>query len=296
MDLVEQNFATMSAVHLHNMTVEETVQADRNLGMKFHFSEGTWWREVKPFFYQPAIVTARLKPGISSPSPWSALGGYYHMVPDGTESNGAIVANEISDPVAYDLQSLKRKRNKILRALGTFRIQPVADLQDLLSTGYDIYLDWERRIRNVQTKRSDPEAFRRWISSVFAHPYGMILGAYAGERLAAFMTVYATEGVANSSKTFSHSDFSQQTPSSALVYAFIKIASNNPQIRRVWDGLRHTNPSLQRFKAEMGFELVSYPAYIRLRAGIRPIVRWCFPAEYRRLMGEYGDQLRPSAA
>jgi len=287
MDLVEQNFATMASVHLHNMTVEETVEADRKLGMKFHYSQGTWWREVKPFFYQSAIVTTRLAPGASSPSLWSALGGYYHMVPDGTESNGAIIANEISDPVGYDLQSLKRKRNKILRALNLFRIQQVTNLQDLLTAGYDIYLDWERRIRNVHTKRSAPQAFQRWISSVFAHPHGMILGAYSGDRLAAFMTVYASDGVANSSKTFSHSEFSNMTPSSALVYAFIKIASNNPEIRRVWDGLRHTNPSLQRFKAEMGFEMISYPAYIRLRPGIRPLVRWCFPAEYRRLMGQY---------
>jgi hypothetical protein len=287
MDLVEQNFAMMSTVRLHNMTADESVEADRPLGMKFHLSEGIWWREVKPFFWQPATVTARVTPGVSAPNTWLALGGYYHMVPEGAESNGAIVANEISDPVGYDLKSLKRKRNQILRALAAFRIQPVSNLQDLVTSGYDIYLDWERRIGDVRTKRSNPEAFKRWISTVLAHPHGLILGAYSGDRLVAFMTIYATDGVANCSKIFSHSEFSQQTPSSALLYSFVKIASNNPEIRRVWHGLRHTNPSLQRYKAVMGFELVSYPAYIYLRAGIRPVVRWCFPSQYRRLMGQY---------
>jgi hypothetical protein len=287
MDLVEQNFATMSSVRLHNMTPDESIEADRPLGMKFHFSQGVWWREVKPFFWQPAVVTARILRGVSSPKTWLALGGYYHMVPDGAQSNGAIVANEISDPAGYDLKSLKRKRNQILRALGTFRIQPVSNLQDLTTDGYKIYLDWERRIGDVRTKRSNPEAFSRWISSVKAHPYGLILGAYSGDRLAAFMTIYATDGVANCSKIFSHSEFSQQTPSSALLYSFVKIAGNNPDIRRVWHGLRHTNPSLQRYKAVMGFELASYPAYIYLRSAIRPVVRWCFPSQYRRLMGQY---------
>jgi len=290
MDLVEQNFETMSTVRLHNMTADEIVQADRGLGLKFHFADGMWWREVKPFFYQPGTPTLRLARGSASPAPWLALGGYYHMVPDGAESNGVIVANEISDPVGYDLKSLKRKRGQIQRALGAFRIKPVADLQDLLTGGYDAYLDWEHRIGDVRTKRSSPEAFRKWISGVFAHPYGLILGAYAGDRLVGFMTIYAADGVANCSKIFSHSEFSQQTPSSAMLYSFVKIASNNPEIRRVWHGLRHTNPSLQRYKAVMGFDLVSYPAYIRIRAAIRPLVRFCFPMEYRRLMGQYPSE------
>jgi hypothetical protein len=290
MDLVEQNFATMSSVCLHNMTAEETVQADRGLGIRFHFCDQVWWREVKPFFYQPALATVRLEPGTCRPHLLSALGGYYHMVPDGSESNGTVVANEISDPVGYDLRSLKRKRGQILRALAAFRIAPVGDLQDLLGSGYDVYLDWEQRIGEVRTKRSSRAAFGRWVKSVFEHPYGMVLGAYKGDRLAAFMTSYAIDGVANCSKIFSHSEFSQQTPSSALLYAFVKIASNNAEIRRVWHGLRHTNPSLQRYKAAMGFELVSYPAHIRLRAAVRPVVRWCFPMQYQRLMGQYGSE------
>jgi Acetyltransferase (GNAT) domain len=287
MELAEQNFETISTIRLHNMSAEQIVEADRKLGMKFHFADGIWWREVKPFFYHPAIATARIVPGVASPSPWLALGGYYHMVPEGAESNGAITANEISDPAGYDLKSLKRKRGQIQRALAAFRIQPVTNLQDLLTHGYDVYLDWERRIGDVHTKRSNPDAYRRWITSVLAHPYGLILGAYAGDRLVAYMTIYASDGVANCSKIFSHSEFSQQTPSSALLYSFVKIAANNPEIRRVWHGLRHTNPSLQRYKAVMGFDLVSYPAYIRLRAGIRPLVRWCFPSQYQRLMGQY---------
>lgn len=174
-----------------------------------------------------------------------------------------------------------------MRALAAFRIKPVTELQDLLGNGYDVYLDWERRIGDERLTSSYRGSFDRWMTSVFARPYGMILGAYSGDRLVAFMTSYAAGGFANCSKIFGHSEFNPQTPSSALLYSFVKIASNNPEIRRVWHGLHHTNPSLQRYKSVMGFDLVSYPAYIKLRAGIRPLAQWCFPTQYRRLMGQY---------
>src|SRR5438128_6083420 len=234
MDLVEQNYATMAIVRLHNMTLDEIVQADRGLGMKFHFSGQMWWRQVKPFFYQPAAATIRVNPHDCCPNPLLALGGYYHMVPEGAESNGVIVANEISDPAGYDVQSLKRKRNQVLRALATFRIQPVTSLDDLLTSGFQVYLDWERRTNNLGAKRSNTGVFRRWAVSILAHPYSLLLGAYAGNRLAAFMTIYAADGVASCSKIFSHSEFNQITPSSGMLYTFVKIASNNPEIRRVW--------------------------------------------------------------
>lgn len=290
MDLVEQNFGMMASLRIHNMSVEETVTADAAVESKFHRFRDHWWREVKPFFYRPVNPLAAFRRRESFPKPWAALGGYYHVVPDGEESNGALVANEISQPAAYELESLKRKRNQILRSLGVFRVQPVACLEDLLTGGYDTYLDWERRTEGVRTKRSSPEVFQRWIKKVFAHPYCLLLGAYAGDRLVGFMTAYATEGIAHCSKIFSHSEFHAQTPSSAMLYSFVRIAANNPEIRRVWHGLRGLNPSLERYKAVMGFQHVSYPVYVHVRTGLRPLAKFAFPQEYRRLYGQYPAQ------
>jgi len=62
MDFTEQNLENIRAIHLHNMSVVELVKADAQVDSRFHLSKGVWWREVKPFFYQPAFFMTRLMP------------------------------------------------------------------------------------------------------------------------------------------------------------------------------------------------------------------------------------------
>lgn len=44
---------------------------------------------------------------------------------------------------------------------------------------------------------------------------------------------------------------------------------------------------MEPYKLEMGFQHVSYPAFISLRSVFRPLVRLLLPTEYRGLMGQY---------
>ncbi len=97
MDLTKQNLETIHSIHLHNMTVNELVEADSQVESRIHFSKGIWWREVKPLFFQPAAFMTRITPHQAAPKPWHAIGGYYHMVPDDAQSNCVIVVNEVSD-------------------------------------------------------------------------------------------------------------------------------------------------------------------------------------------------------
>jgi hypothetical protein len=290
MDLIQQNLETISSIHLHNMTVDELVRADSQVESRFHFSQGIWWREVKPFFYHPAAPMTQIVPHTAAPAAWRALGGYYYMVPPGAPSNGLIVANEIPNPASYQLESLKKKRNQIRRALAFFRIARVDELNHLLGDGFRIYLDWEKRTKNVRLKRSNPVVFNRWISRTFHHPHKLLLGAYARDHLAAFLIAEAIEGVANISKIFSDSCFNELTPASALIYAYVKICGQNREIRKACHGLRGLIDSLERYKSVLGFEHVSYPAFIHLRPVIRPLVRCLMPMEYRRLTGQYATE------
>lgn len=291
MDLTEQNLKTIHSIHLHNMTLDELVEADSRVESRFHFSKGIWWREVKPLFYQPAVFTMRISPHQAAPKPWYALGGYYYMVPDGAQSNGVIVVNEVCDPANYGLETLKRKtRYQVRRALAQQKICHIIKLDDLLSDGYKIYLSWETRNKNVRVKRSNHEVFCRWISRSFHHPYNIILGAYYKGRLISYIIFNAVDGVANLSKTFSDYSFRHLHPSSVLIYAYIKICGQNQQIHKVCNGLRSHKISLEQFKAKFGFCHVTYPAYIYLCPFLRPLVRWLMPTQYRRLMGQYDDE------
>lgn len=288
LDLSAQNLDTIRSIRLHNMTVDEVVQADSQEGSRFHFSKGIWWREVKPFFYHPAAPMSQIVPHAAAPAAWRALGGYYHMVPPGAPSNGHIVVNEMPDLANYTLDNLNKSvRYEIRRGLSTFRIRPVADLQELLTDGYRVYLEWEGRTENVRVRRRDPVVFRRWITAVFSHPYGLILGAYSEDRLSAYVIVHAVAGVADLAKCFSDTSSYRYAPSSALNYAYFKICAQSPGVHKACSGLRSTKDSLERYKAKLGFRHVAYPAFICLRLVIRPLVRWLMPMEYRRLMGQY---------
>ena len=288
MDLTEQNLETISSIRLHNMTTEELVATDRTAGSSLHFSDGVWWREVKPCFYLPANLMTGIAPRQAKPKPWLALGGYYHMVPPGSSGNGQIVTNEISSPASYRLESLKaNKRREIRRALAFFRICRVENLNDLLVDGFRVYLDWEKKTKNLRDTLSSSTEFRHWITPTFNHPYRLILGAYAQNQLVAFLIADAVEGVANISKTFSDSSFNSRTPRSALNYAYVKICAQQGEINKACDGLRSLKTSLEDYKSELGFQHVSYPAFISLRPLVRPLVQWLMPTEYSRLMGQY---------
>jgi len=287
MDLSEENLEAISSIRLHNMTIEELAEAEGKAGSRLHFSDGVWWRQIKPFFYLPANFMTCVVPHQAKPKPWLALGGYYHMVPPGAPSNGAIVTNEISDPSVYGLQSLQaKKRQQIRRLLTQFRIARVEKLNDLLTDGFRVYLDWEKR-KNPRAKRSNPAVFGRWMTNLFHHPHKLILGSYDRERLVAFLAAEAVEGVANATDLFSDSSYARQAPSVALRYAYAKIAAQSPAIHKVCDGFRSLIDSLEHLKLLLGFEHVCYPAFIMLRPVVRPLARWLMPFEYRRLMGQY---------
>ena len=215
MTLADDNLGRIQSLRIHNMTAAEMVEADSRVESRFHFWKGIWWHEVKSLFYYPVAPLTQIVPYVANPKPWLAIGGYYHMVPEGAPRNGVIVINEIPDPATYTLDTLTRKRSQVLRALSHFQIRRISKVDDLLGDGFHIYLDWEKRTNAVRIKRSDPRIFGRWITKVHSHPHNLILGAYCQGRLVAYVIAHAVDGVANIAKIFGNSLFNSLTPSSA---------------------------------------------------------------------------------
>jgi hypothetical protein len=300
MDLTKQNLETIASLRLHNVSAEQRVIADRQVGERFHVSNGTWWHRVRQFFYLPASFLLPLRPHVSPPSAWRALGGYYHVVPDGAPANGSIVTNEIADPGTFRLEMLKKNKNgarkvrEIEKGLSVLSIRRVAALDDLLGEGRRILGGWEQRTIDVSPdvwhKGINTTNFQRWADLIFHHPYDLLLGAYFEKRLVGFARIKATDGVANLVNTFG--DYSlyatqQVSPTTALNYAYIKICGQSPGIHKAVNGMRSLKESLERYKAELGYRHVRYPAFICLHPLARSLVRFLMPVQYRRLMGRY---------
>jgi hypothetical protein len=296
MDFTKQNLETLASLRLHNVSVEDRVVADRKMGERFHFFNGVWWHRVKPFFYLPASFLLPLKPHESPPSPWMALGGYYHVVPDGSLSNGSIVTDEVSDPGKFQLEMLKQSKNgprkvrEIEKGLSVLAIRPVVNLDDLLNDGYRVFRDWEQRTVALWSKDIRTASFRRWADRVFNHPYDLLLGAYFEDRLVAFALMKATDGVANLANTFGDRSIYKTlriSPTTVLNYAYINICGQSAGIQKAINGLRSNKDSLEQYKIELGYRHVCYPAFICLRSPVRPLVRLLMPVQYCRLMGQF---------
>ena len=286
-ECAEANWERIRTIHLHDMTVDEAVDAASKVESRFHYSKGVWWEEVKPFFYAPAAPAMAFEKGSSAPNPLLALGGYRHLLPTQKGANGSVVANEIADLHSYKLEYLRSMvRHNIRRGMRRLRIAQVTELRDLLRDGYGIYVGWAQRHPDVRIKRSSPEVFQRWITRVHAHPYQLVLGAYDGDRLVSFIIGESVMGTANIAMCFTHPDYYRLTPNTPLVFAFIAICQRNPAIRRSRHGLRGFGNDLAQFKENLGYKQVAYPAYISISAPVRPLARWLFPAQYRRLMGQ----------
>ncbi len=284
----ETNMETIRNTRLLSMTIGEMIEADGEAGETFHFSDGIWWRQVKPFYFQPADISARILPGTGAPNPVRALGGYYHMVPGSNGNNGHITFNEIRNPATFDLASIRKNRRAMIRrGLERLQINQITSPELLLTQGYDVYLDWERRTVGVLVRRSNAAAYRLWIERITRHPYNLILGAFAEDRLVAWVIARAVGGRADLSKAFSHSAFHHMEPTSTLIYAYIIICGRNPTIITACDGLRSTKTSLEEYKASLGFKHISYPAYIHMNPVVKPFVRHLLPDQYKRLMGQY---------
>jgi hypothetical protein len=296
MDFTKQNLETLASLRLRNVNVEDRVVADRKMGERFHFFNGVWWHRVKPFFYLPASFLLPLRPHESPPSPWVALGGYYHVVPDRSLSNGSIVTDEVSDPGKFQLEMLKQGKNgprkvrEIEKGLSLLAIRPVVNLDDLLNDGYRVFRDWEQKTVALWTKDIQTASFRRWADRVFHHPYDLLLGAYFKDRLVAFALMKATDGVANLANTYGdHSIYKtlRISPTTVLNYAYIRICGQSAGIQKAINGLRSNKDSLEQYKIELGYRHVCYPAFICLRSPVRPLVRLLMPVQFCRLMGQY---------
>jgi hypothetical protein len=298
MDFMQRNLEFIHTTVLHNTAVDEFVQAEQRVESKFHRAKGVWWREVKPFFYYPAVPGMAIVPGEFFPKPWRALGGYYHRVPKDAAANGQIVVNQVPDLQQFRLDRLKKKvRYDIRHGLSTFELRRITLSEDSLEQAFYIYSAWEKRIGDVRVRRSNPAVFRAWATRVLQHPFNLVIGAYQGQRLAAYIITSAVEGCADVSKSFTALEFYPESPTSCLYYAYVSICAHSTGIQSACNGLRSMNVTLQQYKEKLGYSPVCYPAFICLRPVIKPLVRHFLPRQYRRLMGEYPEQaVSPEAA
>lgn len=270
---------------LEALSLDELVAQDSSVEDSFHFHKGIWWREIKPFFYQPGFFLQPVDAKRSSPRRRKALLGYHHVVPEGRQANSCFKMLMLKDVKSYSLDSIDGKaRNVIRKAQRFLEVKRITEVNDLLTGGYETYVSFRRRT-NWGRDKTDYGVFSHWITRAFRLEKRFFLGAYFDGKLIAYTAHHLVERIAAVAVVISHSDYLQYCPNDLLLHTFLEICRRSPGVTMAQIGPASLKPSLDRFKMKFGFEAVSYPTYVWINPLAKPLLRWFYAAKYNQLLG-----------
>jgi len=249
-----------------------------SVGDHVHFHRGVWWRQINRFFCIPCSMFERVDQETCWPEWHRCLGGYLHLAAPGTRSNStyrAIVNDSVKTYTVYSLSS-KRNTHEVRRALSKVEVR-VVTLDVLLQQGATVYDSWQQRVGWGRSRSR--ESFETWIRQACSRPKRMALGAFVGDKLAAFMLPFATAGVVCPAFIASHTDFLKFRPNDALHHAVLCIARQTPGITMADFGPVCSKSTLNDFKLRFG-AIREFPAFTRLNGILTTLASKRLQARY----------------
>lgn len=262
------------------MTVDQFISQKRQLGLPIHQWRGVWWERHRPFYYKPAFVRTVLSKGKSAPMPLRALVGYSHMVSDTCTANGYWQFMERRWKVGdvFSLESISsKKRNQVRKGLRLCEVRPLETLDPLWPDLQRINISHRRRTcvgKPARYYTAEYDKWRDYLSRLHALPSRQWLGAYVDGKLAAYYYGYAVEGVYIIDSAKTDSDYLWANPNDALLFSLLEHAHNAEGCHLVvYGGHSPGDESLTAFKAKYGFEVATYPVYMRLLPLLSGIIR-----------------------
>jgi hypothetical protein len=252
-----------------------------------------WWRELRYGFCQPCFAFRAVDHRNIRPQFLRSPSGFTHVSAPGSPANGLYRVIARDRVKQYSLQQLGKKKRAVRAGLRKLQVRPVTRLEDLIGDGHQIYVSWRERTAWGADKSHRP-VYEAWITSAFKRPKRTILGAYAGDKLVAFMLPSAVGHVAFSSYTASHSDALADYPNDVLHHALMCIARQTPGIEIVSMGPVSSKASLDRFKLCYG-EIMEMPSYTWINPAIRLLAGRRISRQYPWLVGNGASELRQAS-
>jgi hypothetical protein len=250
------------------LSEEELAKQQAETGDRVHFHRGVWWIEFKPFFSMPCDLFSRADSRDSWPRLTHAFAGYLHLSVPNSPANSMYQAI-ISDNVdRYSIRNLSRSRQRHVRqGLSDLDVRPIEKVEHLFKDGYQVYTSWHRRVQWGRDK-TDRSRFEAWISRVFRQSKKIVLGAYRGNKLVAFMLPRAVGSSACPCFVASQTEFLNCNPNDALFHAFLCLARQTKGVQSANLGALCNKPSLNQFKLHYG-NVKSFPSYVWVNPMIR---------------------------
>ena len=264
------------------MSIDELAAFRRNGGEHVVKVNGTWWVEVRPFFFRPVFPFSEITPALANYPLSSAVGGVLHLVPEG-RGNSWMNLFLYGDLQHYTLDGMGKAKWTIKKGMGNFRAARITDLGSFTEQAYPVYRSFYERTRYFyKSERTEKRAFISWAGSVFSNPKVIVMGAYQKERLCAVEIFYQVEDVIIDDVFFSDTASQQLQVTDFMVHT-LRDAARSSDAKWLFRGFPSGKESLDRAKTSRGCKVVKLPAHCRINPLALCIGKVAMNASYRKL-------------
>jgi hypothetical protein len=268
--------------------VSESQRADflRRTGELVIDHRGRSWHQVKPGFFRPVHLLARLSASEVT-RPTAACWGYQACLTedDAHYANSGVPAYVTSDLQQFDEERLPQSRRyKLRKARRCARVVQLTTPAWLREQGHDVLRSSLARTGHVPLPRS-----RRYIARldhVGDPAAGVTLAGLIEGRLAAYLTGHAVEGTAYVDDVVIASWALDTNVGTALTYEFMFACRRSGGIRELVHGLHaREDAGLCRYKEWLGLGVQLVPSRVSLLPPVGSLIRFLRPHSYYRLTG-----------
>jgi hypothetical protein len=249
-----------------SMSVDEYAGLEAALGATLVKAGDVWWRKVRPFFYRPLLLHRELAlDHLSYPRP-SWPGGVQYAVPAGVPANSRIQLLQFDNPRDYSLESLNpTSRRHLRRAMKSFAVRPIPDIEEFIVSGHGVYLSFFRRTRyGYRSDRTDPDTFAQWARVLYRFPKAQVRGAYRGAELVSVSVSYLVEEVAFTATFFSKSEALAEHVSELMLHEIRERAAASGSVELILAAAAGMERGLDEFYLRRGARLAHRPAHLEM--------------------------------
>ena len=278
------------------MTHEEYIKRVFDIGYDIHLSDGVWWRERGPFFYEPVIPYLSLEPGKAKPKLRKALWGYRHFVTEEKHANtyqAIILLNEEKLKI-FGLHSLSRnRRKKVKKGLRLNEVIKIESIEQVINDMRDILISKYIRTGDGKPPEYYEKHYEKWKSFLikqFIVDKGKkdYWGAFYNGKLVAYMTVQQIDDTVTLIHAASHTDYLDKNPNDAIRFIVIEYYKNMINCKKIVSGEWVDKPSLNDYKESYGFKRVDLPGYVKYNFPIlNKLIKMNQLNKFRKLIVSY---------
>ena len=270
----------------HQMTPTEHGRLEEALGERLVQRGGIFWRQVRPFFYRPLLLSQPVdEQTMQAPCGWP--GGFQHVVCDPAHANSSMNFLVYERNCDYQLQKLDHEHRRVIKkAAQRFHVRLVDVLPEFVEHGHRAYLSFYQRTGyRYMAERSDKAHFARWAERLMGASKAIVLGGYGAEGLTAVSVSYWVSDSLIYDTVFADADALKQGVGEVMLHELRRAVGLEPSISQVVVRSYQGGNNMDRYYLLRGARIARRPARFVVNAAACFTLRTFFPRAYAGLTG-----------